>query len=864
MVKTLFFSNDVLAKDDGVTTLEKHVADCINVAEYILLTYDEPLRDWALRNNVNYPWFIESMKISLLYHDFGKATYKWQQEIRKNEPRLPVHAPYAGYFLVENDIIKITKNYTPILATVSHHSILTENSWNTLSSPGKFCEDYLKNLNKKYGYKDISYSADRWYIYFDNFKKYRDYSQASSFRSLWDINKQINTLLKAEYCLLLSLITTSDSIASKLEEDIISDENDIQNKLLEWFPPLSEVIKKLEIIEEGKTLYETQEKILKLLSLESEPPVRIILEAPCGEGKTLSALLCARELFKRGKINRVIFTLPTQTTTNNMVLEFETEYNIPKEWIGVYHSEVMDFLLSQEKESEDRKKIADESRKDFSLSSQKYWSTLYGKTFNISTVDHLLLSLINGYKHAPKAFGNLQTALVVIDELHYYDSHTIGMIKNLCKVLSFLKIPHLLMTATMPEKVKTIFEERFNERDSCEIIVSNGTDKESKKIKEPFRFEYHSKPMINEELNELDAQFMEIVSLNLQNFIGIIVNTVQKSQDVYNHLKKEFPVVQILLYNSEFMKTDRPDKERILRIFSKKIKEQLKPEEISFCKNFNLDPDKPLIFIGTQVVEISLNISFDVIISDLAPLDSIIQRAGRLHRTQSFFQRKNCDCSQCHGKPDDFEYIFHIFDTGEKCLPYSDGSEQKAKENELVERTQRELEKNVMYTFPLGKDIMDRVFDIQGLFDGFNDQICFENPYREDLLFGKSPKDRYGSEDGGGESQFKTRIIETPKFGVLPVCFKYNDKEICISEFFDAILNNAELYKNNKLTNEGTHEILRHFIQISNKKFHKLEGRFDNFGFLEFPVRFVNAKYDFEYGLQKLETSKIQCMRNII
>jgi CRISPR-associated endonuclease/helicase Cas3 len=415
----------------------------------------------------------------------------------------------------------------------------------------------------------------------------------------------------------------------------------------------------------------------------------------------------------------------------------------------------------------------------------------------------------------------------------------------------------------MPKEVKAIFECQFNERNSSEEIVSNGTDKKSNKIKEPFRFKYHPKPILDEETNEIDMLFLEIVKSNLQNFVGIIVNTVLKSQQIYYCLKRKFPEAQILLYNSEFMKKNRPDKERILRNFSKKIKEQLELNEIDFCKKFNFDPNKPLIFIGTQVVEISLNISFDMILSDLAPLDSIVQRAGRLHRAQNVFQSKNCECHQCCGKPDSFEYVFHIFDTGTKCLPYADGSEQMSKENEIVVRTRRELEKNFTYNFLLGKCIMDRVFNIQGLFEGFNDQICFENPYREDLIFGKSSKDRYGSEDSGGESQFKTRIIESPKFGVLPVRFKYNGKEICISEFFNTIRNNAKFYKNDKLTTEGTHEILSHFILISNKKFHLYGGELKNFEFLEFPIRLVNAEYSFEYGLRKLENSDVRLIDNL-
>ncbi len=100
-------------------------------------------------------------------------------------------------------------------------------------------------------------------------------------------------------------------------------------------------------LEGDKDLTEIQQKIVKELLNCSDiselvKPLRI--EAPCGEGKTLGALLVAKRLLSQNLINKVIFTLPTQVTTNNMVEEFEIEYKIPREWIGVYHSEVMSFF----------------------------------------------------------------------------------------------------------------------------------------------------------------------------------------------------------------------------------------------------------------------------------------------------------------------------------------------------------------------------------------------------------------------------------------------------------------------------------------------------------------------------------------
>ena len=114
-----------------------------------------------------------------------------------------------------------------------------------------------------------------------------------------------------------------------------------------------------------------------------------------------------------------------------MVQEFEDEYGIPKDWIGIYHSEVMSFLVETNDE---------EQESDFSLSSQKFWNLIYSKPFNISTIDHLLLSLVNGFKFAPRAFGNILNSLIVIDELHYYDFHTVGMIDVLRSFKTF-KIP---------------------------------------------------------------------------------------------------------------------------------------------------------------------------------------------------------------------------------------------------------------------------------------------------------------------------------------------------------------------------------------------------------------------------------------
>lgn len=389
MVKTLSFCDKVFAKNDGKTTLDVHINDCLTVLDYLFSTYKEPIGTWCKKNNVDFNWLTKTTRNAVYFHDFGKATLKWQEEARKEKPNFPVHGPYSGYFLMQNLLqekggrnLNDPSEFIPLLAMISHHSILTENSWNNLPSPDRFCENYLIDLNNRFGYKEITFNHS-FNSYVKILNKFRSDSAKTKFRDVWGNNKPINTSFKSIYSFILSLLITSDNMASAFEKNNIFNEKHQNYGLKNKFPDLNEINKKLNHLEDEKRLYDIQKDILKLGKAEKSP-IRILLEAPCGEGKTMASLLYARELFKKSVINRVIFTLPTQVTTNNMLLDFKSEYGIPEQWIGVFHSEIMQFLKKMEKESSF---CHDDS---FSFKNLKYWSTFFGKQFNISTIDHLL------------------------------------------------------------------------------------------------------------------------------------------------------------------------------------------------------------------------------------------------------------------------------------------------------------------------------------------------------------------------------------------------------------------------------------------------------------------------------------------
>ena len=230
---------------------------------------------------------------------------------------------------------------------------------------------------------------------------------------------------------------------------------DIENEIKNRFLSSESICSIIKDTYKNKTLTEIQYGVL------NEPCRQLILEAPCGEGKTLAALLFSQFFFEKNLIDKIIFVLPTQVTSNNMYNEFKEEYHIPKEFVGIYHSEIMSLLL-------------DEDDMDSNLNFVKYDNLIYAKQFNISTIDHLLLTLINGYKHAPRAFGNLITSTIVIDELHYYDQYTLSLIEKLCEILDILNVPHIIMSATMPTFIKNRFSDKKYKK-----ISSSGYDKNS-------------------------------------------------------------------------------------------------------------------------------------------------------------------------------------------------------------------------------------------------------------------------------------------------------------------------------------------------------------------------------------------------
>jgi len=306
--------------------------------------------------------------------------------------------------------------------------------------------------------------------------------------------------------------------------------------------------------------------------------------APTGSGKTEAALLWAS---KKQLNEKVIYLLPTRVTSN-AIFERLKEY-FHENNTSVVHSSAFFY----QKDLDD----------NFNRSDYLVDKTFF-KTVNICTIDQILTQGFNlGYWEI-KTFHMLN-AWVIIDEIHLYAPYTLGLIIATIKYLKEeFGTRFFIMTATMPKKLQILL------KDTLEITEDNVVRDSKLLLKERNTFE------VRETL--VDGILQEIITeIELQKKVLVVVNTVDEAIRLFQLLNGI--AERTICYHSRFIQKHRLRKE----------KEILKKEK----------EGKSLLLIATQVVEVSLDIDFDIIFSENAPIDAIVQRAGRVNRKRE----KNAD-----------------------------------------------------------------------------------------------------------------------------------------------------------------------------------------------------------------------------
>lgn len=372
-----------------------------------------------------------------------------------------------------------------------------------------------------------------------------------------------------------------------------------------------------------------QTEMARLLE-DVDAPALFVIEAQMGEGKTELAFFAHLELQRKLGHRGLYVALPTQATGNAM---FERSRDFLEHFsesrkddlasrldLQLLHGATLlkdsyqDIVIRGVDEKEEEAVVA---RSYFSYRKRALLSE-----YGVGTVDQALLSILN-IKHQFVRLWGLGNRVVVLDEVHAYDTYTGTLIELLVRWLHAIGSSVIVMSATLPAKKRAALLEAFDAKNMEDVKyprITRVVNGESKTVHVPAS---SSKRVRLERLPQSDQAVCDkLLELTFEGgCVACIVNTVDRAQRLYRNLQGNAQGVPVMLFHARYPVSERQQRElACLAAFSK--------------DGARANPTRPkrTILIATQVVEQSLDLDFDAMISDLAPVDLLLQRAGRLHR----------------------------------------------------------------------------------------------------------------------------------------------------------------------------------------------------------------------------------------
>ncbi len=297
-------------------------------------------------------------------------------------------------------------------------------------------------------------------------------------------------------------------------------------------------------------------------------------------------------LFRRCR-GRVFYTLPFQASINAMYFRLQKDLKKDNPDLNIKVLHAASSLIEAE----------DGDKEDIVL--QKH----IGTSIKVLT-PYQMAGIAFGSKGFEALILDLKGCDVILDEVHTYSEVSQAIVLKLVNVLSRIGCRLHIGTATMPTILYAKIKEILGGENVLETKLS---------YEELDAYDRHT-------IHKIDGwdDTGEIVrkAIDADKKILVVCNKVKTAQRVFEGFKKAFPSIPSLLLHSRFKRMHRKEKEK--RLIG--LDDEGNPTE-----EFNTS-EKACIVVSTQVVEVSLDISFDLMITECAPLDALIQRFGRVNR----------------------------------------------------------------------------------------------------------------------------------------------------------------------------------------------------------------------------------------
>ena len=391
----------------------------------------------------------------------------------------------------------------------------------------------------------------------------------------------------------------------------------------------------------AKTPNDLQRTVMDIAASVSGPTL-LVVEAPMGSGKTEAALYAHLYLQRAARHRGLYVALPTMATGNGMfprVKAFLEAVGTRPLDLQLQHGTA---ILNREYLQLRPREVGSEDRDDVVSAHEWFTPKKHAmlSEYGVGTVDQALLGVLRVKHHFVRLWG-LANRTVVLDEIHAYDTYTSSLIETLIGWLGRMGSSVILMSATLPrsqrERLVRAYGATMPEREAPYprlTVASRGSPARSIPVPpRPKRVvQLYGIP------KDIDGIAQEALRLaDGGGCVVCIVNTVERAQRLYQSICQPLnasevivhggqPVgrragsLEVYLFHARYPSDERRLREElVLRLFGEKGYE-------------SASRPRRAILVATQVVEQSLDLDFDAMISDLAPVDLILQRAGRLHR----------------------------------------------------------------------------------------------------------------------------------------------------------------------------------------------------------------------------------------
>ena len=616
MSKPLLAKSSVLGKPSK--TLVDHTAEVVATVGFLYGTEDQPtrlahewLRFFRLNQSEDYNHFLANTLAAAAFHDLGKANDGFQRVVTQTGEQRIRHEHLSGLLLSLPEF-KEWLQHNPLLdfnvvlaSVISHHLKVDPTQWGQPLGIGTTFRvladkpDFATLLDTIGSALDLPVpfrpSVDPLWSFQDapcafNFAKLLEEAK----RHAYQFGKEISHQPQRRMLLLAvkAALLAADSVGS----GVVRVGHDLESWIKSAFgAPLTAtdvhnkvIIPRIRDIEVKTGNMFIRQDFQTIASTLGE---RGLLLAPCGSGKTLAAWYWIAARMEKKPAARVLFLYPTRATATEGFRDYVSW--APEEEAALAHGTAAYDLEEMFDNPADSR-----TEKDFTAEDRLYALGLWPKRLFSATADQFLAFMQNQY--GPLCLlPLLADSVIVVDEAHSFDKL---MFSALVKFLKEFDVPVLCMTAslsasrrrTLVECGLRVFPETLDGLDDLRIKAEH--------------VRYRLQKISSEEGEKIAEQ-----AIRADKKVLWVVNQVRRCQAITQAMSGRINQASILCYHSRFKLADRRARHK---------------EVVSA---FQARPG-PLLAVTTQVCEMSLDLDADVLITEEAPIPSLIQRMGRCNR----------------------------------------------------------------------------------------------------------------------------------------------------------------------------------------------------------------------------------------